>query len=147
MITVLDQIRRGDRVDHYETMRRRKDGTEIAVSLTVSPMRSSSGEIVGASKIARDISARKQTEKSMRITENFAAVGRLATSIANDINNPLAAATILLFFWRTKTFLRKENTTSQLPNANYPASPTLLPRLWVSTAAAENRSGFLLQPS
>jgi signal transduction histidine kinase len=97
MIAVLDQIRRGERVDHYETMRRRKDGTEIAVSLTVSPMRSSSGEIIGASKIARDISARRQTEKAMRIAENLAAVGRLATSIAHDINNPLAAATNLLF--------------------------------------------------
>jgi PAS domain S-box-containing protein len=51
MIAVLDQIRRGARVDHYETMRRRKDGLEIAVSLTVSPMRNSSGEIVGASKM------------------------------------------------------------------------------------------------
>ena len=97
MIAVLDQIRRGERVDHYETMRRRKDGTEIAVSLTVSPMRSSSGEIVGASKIARDISARKQTEKAMRIAENLAVVSRMATSIAHDINNPLAAATNLLF--------------------------------------------------
>jgi len=97
MIAVLDQIRRGERVDHYETMRRRKDGTEIAVSLTVSPMRSSSGEIVGASKIARDISARKQTEMAMRIAENLSVVSRLATSIAHDINNPLAAATNLLF--------------------------------------------------
>jgi PAS domain S-box-containing protein len=97
MIAVLDQIRRGERVDNYETMRRRKDGTEIAVSLTVSPMRISSGEIVGASKIARDISARRQTEKAMRIAENLAVVGRLATSIAHDINNPLAAATNLLF--------------------------------------------------
>jgi PAS domain S-box-containing protein len=97
MIAVLDQIRRGERVDHYETMRRRKDGKEIAVSLTISPMRSFSGEIVGASKIARDISARKQAEKAMRIAETLAAVGRLATSIAHDINNPLAAATNLLF--------------------------------------------------
>jgi PAS domain S-box-containing protein len=97
IIAVLNQIRRGERVDHYETMRRRKDGAEIAVSLTVSPMRISSGEIVGASKIARDISARKQAEKALRIAENLAAVGRLATSIAHDINNPLAAATNLLF--------------------------------------------------
>ena len=97
MMAVLDQIRRGARVDHYETMRRHKDGTEIAVSLTVSPMRSSSGEIVGASKIARNISAQKQAEKAIRIAENLAAVGRLATSIAHDINNPLAATTNLLF--------------------------------------------------
>ncbi|MCU1252559.1 MAG: sensor histidine kinase [Edaphobacter sp.] len=97
MIAVLDQVRRGERVDHYETMRRRKDGTEIAVSLTVSPMRSSSGEIIGASKIARDISGQKQAEKTLRITEKLAAVGRLASSIAHDINNPLAAAINLLF--------------------------------------------------
>jgi PAS domain S-box-containing protein len=147
MIAVLDQIRRGERVDHYETMRRRKDGTEIAVSLTVSPMRSSSGEIIGASKIARDISARRQTEKAMRIAENLAAVGRLATSIAHDINNPLAAATNLLFLLENENLSEKENTTSQRPNANYRASPTLLPKLWGSTAAAENGSGFLLQPS
>jgi PAS domain S-box-containing protein len=97
MIAVLDQIRGGERVDHYETMRRRKDGTEIAVSLTVSPIRSSSGEIVGASKIARDISGQKQAEKNLRIAEKLAAVGRLASSIAHDINNPLAAAVNLLF--------------------------------------------------
>jgi PAS domain S-box-containing protein len=97
MTAILDQVRRGQRVDHYETMRRRKDGREIAVSLTVSPIRSSSGEIVGASKIARDISSQKQAEKALRIAEKLAAVGRLASSIAHDINNPLAAATNLLF--------------------------------------------------
>jgi PAS domain S-box-containing protein len=97
MIAVLDQIRRGERVDHYETMRRRKDGLEIAVSLTVSPMRNSSGEIVGASKIARDISSQKDAEKNLQIAEKLAAVGRLASSVAHDINNPLAAAVNLLF--------------------------------------------------
>jgi PAS domain S-box-containing protein len=97
MIAVLHQICRGERVDHYETTRRRKDGTEIAVSLAVSPIRNSSGEIVGASKIARDISARKQAEKALQVAEKLAAVGRLATSIAHDINNPLSAATNLLF--------------------------------------------------
>jgi PAS domain S-box-containing protein len=97
MTAILDQVRRGQRVDHYETVRRRKDGIEIAVSLTVSPIRSSSGEIVGASKIARDISSQKQAEKALRIAEKLAAVGRVASSIAHDINNPLAAATNLLF--------------------------------------------------
>jgi PAS domain S-box-containing protein len=97
MTAILDQVCRGQRVDHYETVRRRKDGIEIAVSLTVSPIRSSSGEIVGASKIARDISSQKQAEKALRIAEKLAAVGRVASSIAHDINNPLAAATNLLF--------------------------------------------------
>jgi PAS domain S-box-containing protein len=97
MTAILDQVCRGQRVDHYETVRCRKDGIEIAVSLTVSPIRSSSGEIVGASKIARDISNQKQAEKALRIAEKLAAVGRVASSIAHDINNPLAAATNLLF--------------------------------------------------
>lgn len=59
---VLDGIRRGQRIAHYETIRRRKDGAVINVSLTVSPVRDASGNIVGASAIARDITERKQAE-------------------------------------------------------------------------------------
>lgn len=147
MIAVLDQVRRGERVEHYETMQRRKDGTEIAVSLTVSPFRSSSGEIIGASKIARDISGQKQAEKALRTAEKLAAVGRMACSIAHDINNPRSRLQSIFFFsLRTKISRRKEDTTSQPRNANCRASPTLLLRLWVSTAAEENPSGFLSQP-
>ena len=58
---ILERIRRGEKVDHYETIRRRKDGTLVDISLTVSPLRNSRGEIFGASKIARDISQRKLT--------------------------------------------------------------------------------------
>jgi PAS domain S-box-containing protein len=64
---ILRQIRRGDRVDHYETVRRRKDGTLIDVSLTVSPVKDTEGRIVGASKIARDITARKRAEATRRL--------------------------------------------------------------------------------
>ena len=53
---ILKRIRRGERVDHYETVRRRKDGSRVDISLTVSPVRSATGAIVGASKVARDIS-------------------------------------------------------------------------------------------
>jgi PAS domain S-box-containing protein len=59
---ILERIRRGERVEHFETVRRRKDGSLIDISLTVSPVRDESGRIVGASKIARDISARKRVE-------------------------------------------------------------------------------------
>lgn len=55
---ILDRIRRGERIDHYETQRRRKDGQIIYISLTVSPLRDEEGTIVGASKIARDITER-----------------------------------------------------------------------------------------
>ena len=60
---VLSRIRRGERVEHYETVRRRKDGTLLPVSLTVSPIRSQDGTVVGASKIARDISERERAEQ------------------------------------------------------------------------------------
>ncbi|HTX71507.1 MAG TPA: PAS domain S-box protein, partial [Rectinemataceae bacterium] len=60
---VLAAIRRGDSVDHFETIRIRKDATLIPISLTVSPVRNFTGEIIGASKIARDISARKAAEE------------------------------------------------------------------------------------
>jgi PAS domain S-box-containing protein len=60
---VLSRIRRGDRVEHYDTIRRRKDGTLLPVSLTVSPIRGHDGTIVGASKIARDVSERERAEQ------------------------------------------------------------------------------------
>jgi PAS domain S-box-containing protein len=59
---ILERIRRGDSLDHYETIRQRKDGSRLPVSLSVSPVKDAHGAIVGASKIARDITARKQAE-------------------------------------------------------------------------------------
>jgi PAS domain S-box-containing protein len=63
---VLDKVRRGEGVDHFETVRRRKDGTLINISLSVSPIRDTSGTIVGCSKIARDITAQKQIEAELQ---------------------------------------------------------------------------------
>ena len=59
---ILERIRRGESIDHYETIRRRKDGTDVAISLTVSPLVDAHGKVIGASKIARDISERKHHE-------------------------------------------------------------------------------------
>jgi PAS domain S-box-containing protein len=64
-ITILTRIRRGERIDHFETVRQRKDGSLIAASLTISPIKDVSGAIVGASKIARDISAQKRTQEQI----------------------------------------------------------------------------------
>jgi PAS domain S-box-containing protein len=64
---VLDRIRRGERIDHYETVRRRKDGTAVDISLTVSPVRDAMGRIVGASKIARDITERKRAQEQQEL--------------------------------------------------------------------------------
>jgi PAS domain S-box-containing protein len=66
---ILARIRRGERVDQYETVRRRKDGTLVDVSLTVSPVKDDQGGIIGASKIARDITERKLSEARLRDSE------------------------------------------------------------------------------
>jgi PAS domain S-box-containing protein len=63
---ILERLRRGERIDHYETVRRRKDGTLFNVSLTVSPIKNADGRIVGASKIARDITRQKRAEDMVR---------------------------------------------------------------------------------
>ena len=63
---ILDRIRRGERVDHFETVRRCKDGREINVSVTISPVRDAAGTLIGASKIARDITEKKRAEAALR---------------------------------------------------------------------------------
>lgn len=66
---ILARIRRGEKIEHYETVRRRKDGTLIDISLTVSPLVGAKGEIIGASKIARDITKRKRIERALQENE------------------------------------------------------------------------------
>jgi PAS domain S-box-containing protein len=66
MPAILGRIRRGEKVDHFDTVRRAKDGRLIPISLTVSPVKDKEGEIVGASKTARDISDRKRAEEALR---------------------------------------------------------------------------------
>ena len=62
---ILPRIRRGERIEHYETVRRRKDGSLLDISLSVSPIKDAKGRIIGASKIARDITRRKQIEAAL----------------------------------------------------------------------------------
>ena len=64
---ILARVRRGERIGHYETVRRRKDGSLVEISLTVSPIRTSDGKIIGASKIARDITDRKRAEEKISL--------------------------------------------------------------------------------
>ncbi len=92
---ILARIRRGERIDSYETVRRRKDGGLFDVSLTVSPIKDPDGIIIGASKIARNISGRKRVEKELReYAEQLKDADRrkdefLAT-LAHELRNPLA---------------------------------------------------------
>lgn len=82
---ILSRIRQGERIEHFETVRRRKDGTFIDVSLTISPIKDDSGRIVGASKIARDITEQKRAEELRR---RFAAIVESSDDaiISKDLN-------------------------------------------------------------
>jgi PAS domain S-box-containing protein len=104
---ILERIKVGERIEHYETLRRRKDGAMVDVSITVSPLYDSSGTITGASAIARDISDRRRTEAEIRrlnadlerrVTERtaelVAANGELEAftySVSHDLRAPLRA--------------------------------------------------------
>ena len=66
---ILGRLKSGERVDHFDTIRRRKDGTLLNIALTISPVRDAKGNIIGASKIARDITERKRAEAALRVSE------------------------------------------------------------------------------
>src|SRR5437660_750284 len=96
---VLAKVRSGETVDHFETVRRAKDGRLIDISLTVSPIREAQGRVIGASKIARDITERKRLD-----AELYALVGKLREAdirkdefiamLAHELRNPLSAIAV-----------------------------------------------------
>jgi two-component system, LuxR family, sensor kinase FixL len=97
---LVQQIMRGERVDHFETVRRRKDGTELPVSLTISPILDANGQIVGASKIARDITERKLAESKLQEVQSdlfhlsrLNTVSHMASGLTHELNQPLSAIT------------------------------------------------------
>jgi PAS domain S-box-containing protein len=98
---ILARIRRGERVEHFETIRRRRDGSPVEISLMISPIRSRTGEIVGASKIARDITERKRAEErqilllremSHRVKNLFALAGAVITLSTRTAKSPAELA-------------------------------------------------------
>ncbi|MGE5206597.1 MAG: PAS domain S-box protein [Chlamydiota bacterium] len=96
-VRILEKLRRGERIEHFETVRVTKSGERIEVSLTISPVKNESGRVVGAAKIARDITQRKKTEDALRMSDKLATTGRLAATVAHEINNPLESVVNLVY--------------------------------------------------
>jgi len=97
---ILRKLRAGERIDHYETTRVKKNGDLLEVSVTISPIRNHENKVIGASKIARDISDRKRMEKVLILSEKLAATGRMAATIAHEVNNPLESLMNLIYLAR-----------------------------------------------
>ena len=96
--SILERLGHGERLEHFETTRVRKDGRRIEVSVTISPIRDSTGAVVGASVITRDITEQKRAEETLRRNldeiahlNRVAALGEMVTSLAHELNQPLAA--------------------------------------------------------
>jgi PAS domain S-box-containing protein len=94
---ILSKIRRGEKIDHFETIRLHKNGERIEVSLTISPIKDDNGNVIGAAKIVRNITETNKIERALRTTEKLAATGRMAATVAHEINNPLEAVTNLVY--------------------------------------------------
>lgn len=128
---ILRKLRAGQRIEHYETTRKKKSGEAIHVSVTISPIRDESGRVIGVSKIARDISDRKRIERLLIQSEKLAATGRMASAIAHEINNPLESLMNLIYLARQcsppegKAFNLLRTAESELERVTHIARQTL----------------------
>jgi PAS domain S-box-containing protein len=99
---ILQKIARGEGIEHHESVRVAKDGRRLDVSISVSPLRDANGDVVGASAIARDITAQKRTEGQLHQSQKMEAIGRLAGGVAHDFNNILGIINACAEFLRDR---------------------------------------------
>lgn len=113
---ILAKIRAGERVEHFETTRVRKNGETIEISVTISPILDDAGQVIGASKIARDISEKKRIQRVLIQSEKLSASSRMAAIVAHELNNPLEAVQNLIYLARQSSIGNPE-ATAYLENA------------------------------
>jgi PAS domain S-box-containing protein len=99
---ILRKIARGEGIEHYESTRVTKDGRQLDVSISVSPLRDATGDVVGASAITRDITAQKRAEGQLHQSQKMEAIGRLAGGVAHDFNNILGIINACAEFLRDR---------------------------------------------
>jgi hypothetical protein len=110
---ILQRLRRGERMDHFETVRVRKDGQHIEVSVTISPIRSSDGQIIGASKIARDITAQRDFQRQLQQAKELAEAASRAKDhflsvLSHELRTPLTPVIAALSLMEQRADLSAE---------------------------------------
>lgn len=162
--TILERLRRGERVDHFETLRKRKDGTLVNISLTISPVKDDLGRVIGASKVARDITERKEADKARKDAEIAAQLLHVQDverrRIARELHDGVGQLLVGINMNASQVFKEKERlsdvaarcvadnmslinqATSEIRTVSYLLHPPMLDDVGLSSALAWFVEGF-----
>jgi PAS domain S-box-containing protein len=161
---ILERLRKGERVDHFETVRKKKDGSLVNVSVTISPLKDDLGRVIGASKVARDITGRKETEEARKDAEVSAKLlqvqdverRRIARELHDGVGQLLAAIRMNVSrVYKEKERLSDpaaccvaenmnltEQAASEIRTVSYLLHPPMLEEIGLSSALASYVEGF-----
>ena len=122
MVVIQQRLDDGKRIDHYETVRLRKDGTRVDVSLTISPIRTSDGRIVGRSKISRDISQRKRMEHTNRFLADSSAALAVLVDYQSTLQKIASLSVPYFADWATVDLIAADATLNRVAVAHHDPS-------------------------
>jgi PAS domain S-box-containing protein len=161
---ILERLRKGERVDHFETVRKKKDGTLVNISLTISPVKDDLGRVIGASKVARDITERKQAEEARKDAEVAAKLLQVQDverrRIARELHDGMGQLLAAIGMNVSQVFREKERLSdtaarcvaenmnlidqaaSEIRTVSYLLHPPMLDEIGLSSALAWYVGGF-----